>query len=179
MVSNGESGQHPTQPISNILDQTPSQNQRQLRSEISHSLTRQHSPCPTTQQEGKSNHVKAGNADDWLYHSFGTLAYTVEVGPSFSSQDNNEIGSVLLSNVMPAIVGTELALHITDLNCTPRELLCVPAISVVTIGVPLLAGSVFFGVRVVRRSRDRQNDPNYVGQSIRPTESDAGALNRF
>ncbi len=130
-------------------------------------------------QEGKSNHVKAGNADDWLYHSFGTLAYTVEVGPSFSSQDNNEIGSVLLSNVMPAVVGTELALHITDLNCTPKELLCVPAISVVTIGVPLLAGSVFFGVRVIRRNRDRQNDPDYVGQSTRPTESASGALSSF
>jgi len=124
-------------------------------------------------QEGKSNHVKAGNADDWLYHTFGTLSYTVEVGPSFSSQDSNEINSVLLSNVMPAVVGAELALHITDLNCTPKELLCVPALSAVTVGIPLLAGSLFFSVRVFRRNRDRQNDPDYLGKSVHTSGSSA------
>jgi len=122
-------------------------------------------------QEGKSNHVKAGNADDWLYHTFGTLSYTVEVGPSFSSQDSNEINSVLLSNVMPAVVGAELALHITDLNCTPKELLCVPALSAVTVGIPLLAGCLFFSVRVFRRNRDRQNDPDYLGKSVHTSGS--------
>ncbi len=114
-------------------------------------------------QEGKSNHVKAGNSDDWLYHTLGTLAFTVEVGPGFSSQDKDQINAVLLSNVEPALLGTELALHIRDLNCTPRELLCVPALSAVTIGIPLLAGSIFFGVRIFRRNHKRQNDPDFEG----------------
>ena len=104
-------------------------------------------------QEGKSNHVKAGNSDDWLYSSFGTLAFTFEVGPGFSSQDGNQIASVLLSNVEPALHGTELALHLRSLSCTPRELLCVPSLSVVTLGIPLVAGSVYFGMRVMRRRR--------------------------
>jgi len=114
-------------------------------------------------QEGKSNHIKAGNSDDWLYHTLGTLAYTVEVGPSFSSQDKDQINAVLLSNVEPAVLGTELALHIRDLNCAPRELLCVPALSIITVGVQLLAGSIYFGMRTIRRNRERRNDPDFHG----------------
>ena len=112
-------------------------------------------------QEGKSNHVKPGNSDDWLYREFGTLAYTIELGPSFSSQDPNQMNAILLSNVEPALISTEIALHIRALNCIPSQLLCIPSLSLVTVGVPLLVGSIYFGVRITRRMHERENDPDY------------------
>lgn len=111
-------------------------------------------------QEGRSNHVKSGNSDDWLYHMFGTIAFTIELGPAFSSQDTLQIDSVLTSNIEPAILGAELSLHLRDLSCAPRELLCVPTLSVVVLGIPLLAGSVYFGARIARRRREQRLNPD-------------------
>jgi hypothetical protein len=131
-------------------------------------------------QEGHSNHNKPGNADDWLYHQFGTLAFTYEVGPGFSSQDEQRIESIVQSNVQSALYGASLSLHLTPLSCAPRLLLCVPSLSIVSLAVPGLAGAVFFGVRMQRRRANRLNrdDPDGenhdvdsvdVGPTLRPT----------
>ena len=114
-------------------------------------------------QEGRSNHVKPGNADDWLYKKFGTLAYTVELGPAFSSQDNNQIDAVLTSNIEPALLGTELSLGLKPLNCVPKQFLCVPVLSVVTVGIPMLIGGLFFSFRIIKRRREHQKEEMFSG----------------
>lgn len=106
-------------------------------------------------QEGHSTHNKPGNADDWLYSSFGTLAFTFEVGPAFSSQDVQHIQSIVLDNVEAAVHGAELSLHIVGLSCQPKALLCVPALSVISVGIPLMAGVAFFGVRIKHRRNNK------------------------
>jgi carboxypeptidase T len=108
-------------------------------------------------QEGHSNHNKPGNSDDWLYHSFGTLAFTYEVGPGFSSQDEQQITGVVQANVESAVHGAELSLNLTQLSCTPQMLLCVPRLGVISLAIPGLFGAIFFGLRVRRRRADRLN----------------------
>ena len=108
------------------------------------------------QQEGNSNHIKAGNSDDWLYGTLGTLAFTLEIGPAYSSQSPTHIAPVLLSNVEPALTASELVLHLRPLSCTPRSFLCVPALSIITLGIPLLMGSVYFGARIRRRRHEQK-----------------------
>ncbi len=109
-------------------------------------------------QEGHSNHNKPGNADDWLYHMFGTLAFTYEVGPGFSSQDEQRIESIVQSNTESAVYGASLSLHLTALSCAPRLLLCVPSLSVVSLAIPGLGGAIFFGVRMYKRKANRLNE---------------------
>ncbi len=108
-------------------------------------------------QEGHSSHNKPGNSDDWLYHALGTLAFTFEVGPGYSSQDEQQIAGVTLANVMSAVHGAELSLGLIQLSCTPQLLLCVPELSVASLAVPGLFGAVFFGLRMRRRRENRLN----------------------
>ena len=109
-------------------------------------------------QEGHSNHNKPGNSDDWLYHMFGTLAFTYEVGPGFSSQDEQQIAGVVGANVVSAVHGAELSLNLTQLSCTPQLLLCVPRLGLVSLAIPGLFGAIFFGVRVRRRRANKLNE---------------------
>ncbi len=110
-------------------------------------------------QEGHSSHNKPGNSDDWLYHMFGTLAFTYEVGPGFSSQDEQQIAGVVESNVASAVHGAELSLNLTQLSCTPQLLLCVPRLGLVSLTIPGLLGAIFFGVRIRRRRGNKLNEP--------------------
>ena len=127
-------------------------------------------------QEGHSNHNKPGNADDWLYHNFGTLAFTYEVGPGFSSQDEQQIQSIVQSNVNSAVYGASLSLHLTPLSCAPRLLLCIPSLSVVSLAVPGLAGAVFFGVRMQRRRANRLNQEELGRENPDGESVDGGSM---
>jgi len=109
-------------------------------------------------QEGHSNHNKPGNSDDWLYHMFRTFAFTYEVGPGFSSQDEQQIAGVVGANVVSAVHGAELSLNLTQLSCTPQLLLCVPRLGLVSLAIPGLFGAIFFGVRVRRRRANKLNE---------------------